>query len=87
MPFIAMWKNEPSWRMGRKKSADRKMTAKQPQNGMRPARNSRTASTMPSAAPPYATRSMMVMELSCIVSTFMVILRNFSASRFISSCL
>ena len=37
IPFMAIWKKEPSWRMGRKKSAERRIMAKQPPKEMAPA--------------------------------------------------
>ena len=84
MPFMAMWKKLPNCRMGRKKSAASRMISRQPANDTWLPIYCVTAMMTPSAAPPYAIKSMMVMELSCMVSTFMVILRNFSASAFIS---
>ena len=87
IPFIAMWKNEPSCLIGRKKSAASRMIKRQPARSTSPALNRLTASIIPSAAPPYAIKSIIVMELSCMVSTFMVILRNLSDSSFIFSCL
>ena len=71
--------------MGMKKSAANNKINRQPVRSTLPALNCVTERIMPSAAPPYAIRSMIVMELSCIVSTFIVILRNFSDSLFISS--
>ena len=87
IPFIAMWKKLPSWRIGMKKSADRRMIKRQPDTSIFPHANCVTARIIPTAAPPYAIKSIIVMELSCIVRTFIVIFLNFSASIFISSFL
>ena len=83
IPFIAIWKNEPSCRIGMKKSADKSIISKQPAISICPLLNCNTDIISPSAAPPYATKSIIVMELSCIVSTFIVIFLNFSDSSFI----
>ena len=83
MPFIAVWKNDPSVRMGMKNSADRNTTANAAKNGTLPAAYWISAAMMPTAAPPYAKMSMMVTEFSCMVSNRMVALRNVSASAFI----
>ena len=63
------------------------MTARHPPRSIAPAAICVSATATPAAAPPYATRSMIVMELSCIVSTRIVMRRNFSACSFISACL
>ncbi len=87
MPFMAMWKKLPSWRMGMKKSAATRTVKSTPARPTAPAWNCVTATQVPAAAPQNATRSMMVMELSCMVSTRMVTRRKRSASSFISRCL
>ena len=87
MPFMAIWKKEPSCRMGIKKSAASRIISRHPSRETPPLWYWVTAMMTPSAAPPYAIRSIMVMEFNCMVSTFMVIFRNFSACSFISCCL
>ncbi len=52
MPFMAVWKNDPSVRMGMKKSAERKMTANAAKNGTLPEAYWMSATMMPTAAPP-----------------------------------
>ena len=83
MPFIATWKNEPSWRMGRKKSAESSAIMRKPCRATEPVESSRSATPMPAAAPPRAMTSMTMMELSCMRSTFIVMTRKRSASSFI----
>ena len=83
MPFIAVWKNEPNVRSGRKNSADRNTMENAVPNATAPAAYSPRTMTMPTAAPPNANRSMMVMELSCIRRRRMVARRKPSACSFI----
>ena len=83
IPFIAIWKKLPSCLIGIKKSADRSIIAIACSSLMFPATNCLTVRIMPKAAPPYATRSIIVMEFSCMVRTFIVIFLNSSASSFI----
>ena len=52
MPFMAVWKNDPSVRSGMKNSAARNITAKAAKNGACPSENCHSAMTMPTAAPP-----------------------------------
>ena len=52
MPFMAMWKKLPSWRMGMKKSADRRMMSRHPAKSTCPARYWVTERITPRAAPP-----------------------------------
>ena len=85
MPFMATWKYEPSWRMGRKKSAEMRMMKRQPKRSTAPAAAKASATAMPATAPPSATISMTMMELSCIERTFIVTTRNRSASAFMAS--
>ena len=85
MPFIAMWKNDPSRRSGRKNSLASNTIQSVPDTVRFPFRNSDTATAMPTAAPPYATMSITLVELSCIVRTFIVIRRKFWDSTSISS--
>ena len=81
-----MWKNDPNVRIGRKNSAASRIVISAACSVIAPLCSSQTAMPMPSAAPPKATRSMIVIELSCIVSTFIVMRRNFSASSFMIRC-
>ncbi len=83
MPFIAVWKNDPKVRSGMKNSADRKITANAANRGISPFANCTSATTMPTAAPPYANTSITVTELSCMRRRRMVARRNVSASSFI----
>ena len=83
IPFIAIWKKLPSCLIGIKKSAESSIIAIACSSLMFPATNCLTVKIMPKAAPPYATKSIIVMELSCIVRTFIVIFLNSSASSFI----
>lgn len=82
MPLMAVWKNDPSVRSGMKNSAERKTMVKAPAKPTEPAANCMSTTMMPTAAPPKANKSMMVMELSCILSRFMVARRKLSASSF-----
>ena len=85
IPFIAIWKKEPSRRSGRKNSLASRTIHNVPATLIFPFKNSDTATAIPIAAPPYATMSITLVELSCMVSTFMVILRKFWDSPSISS--
>ena len=80
LPFIAIWKNEPSIRSGRKNSAEIIMIKKHSVSVTAPFFNFKRLSAIPSAAPPYATKSMILMEFNCIISTRIVTFLNFSAS-------
>ena len=65
MPFIATWKNEPNWRSGMKKSAERSTISSTPASGnAAPFAYCQIATPTPAAAPPYATMSMAVSERS-----------------------
>ena len=85
MPFIAVWKNDPSVRSGMKNSAASREKVRAPANVTPPFANCTSMTTMPAAAPPNANRSMTVIELSCMVSRRIVALRNPSASSFMTS--
>ncbi len=85
-PFIATWNAEPNARSGRKNS-----TATRHRNsaymGLSPQNAApQIASAIPAPAPPYATRSIIVVLASCITSTFIVIFLNSSALSFILPC-
>ena len=86
MPFMAVWKSEPRRRMGKKNSWERNTTAKAPVKPMAPIASCHMARMMPAAAPPNATRSMMVMEESCTPSIFIVARRKPSAPSFMRLC-
>ncbi len=86
MPFMAVWNSEPRRRMGKKNSCDRNTTKKAPEKPMAPGASCSTATAMPAAAPPKATRSITLMELSCTRSIFMVARRKPSDSSFIRLC-
>ena len=77
IPFIAIWKKDPKSLNGRKNSLARRTIHKVPEMLIFPFRNSDTATAIPIAAPPYATMSITLVEFSCMVRTFMVILRKF----------
>ena len=65
MPFIATWKNDPNWRSGMKKSAERSTISSTPASGnAAPLAYCRIATPTPAATPPYATTSMAVSERS-----------------------
>ena len=65
IPFIATWKNEPNWRSGMKKSAERSTISSTPASGnAAPLAYCQIATPTPAAAPPYATTSMAVSERS-----------------------
>ena len=82
-PFIATWKAEPSERNGRKNSTATNVRKSTFAGSSPPSTPAHMASAIPAPAPPYATRSIMVVDMSCITSTFMVILRNSSLLSFI----
>ena len=87
MPPMAVWKNEPSVRIGMKNSLDRNTMEKAAANVATPHENCHSTAIIPTAAPPNAKRSMTVIEFNCIVSRRIVALRKLSAAPFISSCL
>ena len=65
MPFIATWKNDPNWRSGMKKSAERSTISSTPASGnAAPLAYCQIDTPTPAAAPPYATTSMAVSERS-----------------------
>ena len=84
IPFMATWKNDPNWRMGRKKSAETRMIKRQPNRSIAPAAVANSATAMPATAPPKATMSITMMELSCMDKTFIVTTRKCSASLFMA---
>ena len=85
-PFIATWNAEPNARSGKKNSTATRhknsaYMGDSPQNAA-----PKIASAIPEPAPPYATKSIIVVLASCITSTFIVIFRNSSALSFIFPC-
>ena len=87
IPFIAMWKYDPNNLKGIKNSEDNKIIMKSSPIEICPFLNSINATIVPSAAPPKAIRSIIFMELSCILKTFIVTFLKLSASSFIFLCL
>ena len=51
MPFMAVWKSDPSRRMGRKSSRERNTTRNAARKLMAPLASCHTAMAMPTAAP------------------------------------
>ena len=83
-PFIEIWNALPSCLSGKKKSTPVK-TKNNTNVGIEKGKKVicevvAKAIEIPIPAPPYATRSMIVVEASCIVKTFIVIFLNVSAS-------
>ena len=85
MPFMAIWKNEPRSLNGMKNSDAKSIIIIAPARFTAPFMNSLKTNIMPTAAPPYAIISITLVELSCIVRTFIVILRKCSLSLSISA--
>ena len=85
IPLVATWKKEPKSLSGIKNSEDNRIIITAPPTLIFPKDNSFTAISIPKAAPPKAIKSIIVIELNCIVKTFIVTFLNVSASLFISS--
>ena len=81
IPFIAMWKYEPSLLIGRKNSAASRIIVSAPESVILFLEYSDSDTMIPAAAPPYAMMSMTLVELSCIVRTFIVTFLKCSDSK------